>query len=49
MNQLHPNHRADLAQIARQPMIDRGLEPEFSTTIEKEITGGQMYVERPPK
>lgn len=37
MNQLHPNHRADLAQIAKQAMIDRGLEPEFSVAVEKEM------------
>ena len=31
------NNRADLAQIARQAMIDRGLEPEFSLAVEKEM------------
>jgi exoribonuclease-2 len=33
----HPNHRSDLAQIARQAMIDRGLEPEFSPEVEQEM------------
>ena len=32
-----PNHRSDLAQIARQAMIDRGLEPEFSPAVEQEM------------
>ena len=33
----HPNHRSDLAQIAKQAMIDRGLEPEFSPDVEQEM------------
>ena len=45
MNQQLPNHpparrsnnRADLAQIAKQAMIDRGLEPEFSPAVEQEM------------
>ena len=45
MNQQLPNHpsarrsnnRADLAQIAKQAMIDRGLEPEFSSAVEQEM------------
>ena len=32
-----PNNRADLAQIAKQAMIDRGLEPEFSPAVEQEM------------
>jgi exoribonuclease II len=32
-----PNHRIDLAQIAKQAMIDRGLEPEFSPAVEQEM------------
>ena len=31
------NNRADLAHIARQAMIDRGLEPEFSAAVENEM------------
>ena len=31
------NHRFDLAQIAKQAMIDRGLEPEFSAEVEAEM------------
>ena len=31
------NNRADLAQIAKQAMIDRGLEPEFSPAVEHEM------------
>ncbi len=37
MNTQRPNHRTDLAQIARQAMIDRGLEPEFSPAVEQEM------------
>ena len=33
----HPNHRSDLAHIARQAMIDRGLEPEFSPAIDEQL------------
>ena len=33
-----PNNRADLAQIAKQAMIDRGLEPEFSPAVAQEMT-----------
>ncbi|MEO7254367.1 MAG: ribonuclease catalytic domain-containing protein, partial [Casimicrobium sp.] len=33
----HPNNRFDLAQIAKQAMTDRGLEPEFSPAVEKEM------------
>ena len=33
----HGNNRADLAQIAKQAMIDRGLEPEFSPAVEQEM------------
>ena len=32
-----PNHRADLAQIAKQAMIDHGLEPEFSLAVDAEM------------
>ena len=31
------NNRADLAQIAKQAMTDRGLEPEFSPAVEREM------------
>jgi exoribonuclease II len=31
------SNRADLAQIARQAMVDRGLEPEFSVAVEQEM------------
>ncbi|MBC7622857.1 MAG: RNB domain-containing ribonuclease, partial [Aeromicrobium sp.] len=33
----YPNNRAVLAQIAKQAMTDRGLEPEFSTAVEREM------------
>ena len=33
----HSNNRVDLAQIAKQAMTDRGLEPEFSPAVEKEM------------
>ena len=33
----HSNNRAVLAQIAKQAMIDRGLEPEFSPAVEQEM------------
>ena len=36
-NRARPNNRADLAQIAKQAMIDRGLEPEFSPAVEQEM------------
>jgi exoribonuclease II len=36
-SQHRPNNRADLAQIAKQAMIDRGLEPEFSIAVEQEM------------
>lgn len=31
------NNRYDLAQIARQAMVDRGLEPEFSVAVEEQL------------
>ena len=33
----HHSNRFDLAQIAKQAMTDRGLEPEFSPAVEKEM------------
>ena len=33
----HNSNRFDLAQIAKQAMTDRGLEPEFSPAVEKEM------------
>ena len=33
----YSNNRAVLAQIAKQAMTDRGLEPEFSTAVEREM------------
>ena len=32
-----PNNRVDLAQIAKLAMIERGLEPEFSSAVEAEM------------
>jgi len=32
------NDRAELAQIAKQAMIDRGLEPEFSPLVDQEMS-----------
>ena len=35
-----PRHtKKDLAELARQAMIDRGLEPEFSPAVEKQLDG----------
>jgi exoribonuclease-2 len=35
-----PRHtKKDLAELARQAMIDRGLEPEFSPAVEKQLEG----------
>jgi exoribonuclease-2 len=32
-----PHHRADLIEIARQAMVDRGLLPDFSPEVQKEL------------
>lgn len=42
MNTQRPHHRADLIRIATQAMAERGLEPDFSARVERqlaEITG----------
>ena len=35
------HHRSDLARIATRAMTERGLEPEFSTPVENQLTGIQ--------
>jgi exoribonuclease-2 len=37
MSSRHHHTRADLAEVAKQAMIDRGLEPEFSSAVEKQL------------
>jgi exoribonuclease II len=37
MSDAHRHSRADLAEVAKQAMIDRGLEPEFSPEAEKQL------------
>ena len=39
MNNQTPHTKQDLAEIARQAMLDRGLEPEFSPAVEKQLAG----------
>ena len=38
MNTKHPRARADLARIAAQTMIERGLEPEFPQAVTDQLT-----------
>ena len=33
----HPHHRADLVRIATRAMTERGLEPEFSKSVERQL------------
>ena len=33
----HPHHRADLVRIATRAMTERGLEPEFSKAVERQL------------
>jgi exoribonuclease-2 len=37
MSQQPPPHRATLSEIAKQAMIDRGLEPEFSPAVQRQL------------
>jgi exoribonuclease-2 len=37
MSTSHPGTRADLARIAVQAMVDRGLEPRFTPEVDKEL------------
>ena len=37
MEQKENKHRALLTRIAHQAMLDRGLQPDFSTAVEHEV------------
>ena len=37
MHVKHPHHRAELVRIATQAMSERGLEPDFSARVEREL------------
>ncbi|MDQ6892522.1 MAG: RNB domain-containing ribonuclease [Acidobacteriota bacterium] len=39
MNSQSRHTKQDLAELAKQAMIDRGLEPEFSPAVEKQLAG----------
>ena len=39
MNTNHPHHRHDLVRIANIAMRERGLEPEFSALVQKQLAG----------
>ncbi|MEO8189003.1 MAG: RNB domain-containing ribonuclease [Acidobacteriota bacterium] len=39
MNSPRAHTRSDLAEIAREAMLDRGLEPEFSAEVVKQLAG----------